>query len=626
MKILASVVGLAIAANALVACGGDDDANAGSSGAGGSGGSPSTSNGGSTSSTSNGSGGSTASGGSMASGGTSSESAGGAAGASGGGPKMNIVELASSNDDFDTLVQALVDTGLDDDLAGEGPFTVFAPTDAAFALLPEGLLESLDEDTLSDILLYHVVQGAVPAAEVVDLETATTLQGDQLDIMVDGDSVVLNGLVQVTSTDIMAENGIIHAIDAVLIPGAFPGNMLEAVSAYPRLSTLAGAVTPDVADALTGDALTLFAPVNSAFEGVALPEATVDLEDILLYHAIPAEVPAAVAETLASAQMANGAFIGVKSDDGLQLFDGSKNTKVTYADIEVDNGVMHVIDQVLSPPGTIAEVAVAAGLTSLVDALGAADVPGSTTSFADAAAGEGPLTVFAPSNEAFDRIPGDLGGALPDVLGAHVIPAAVDSASVAELIANGEASPATLTGSDDDTHEFSLGPDGPLVNHMVRITATDIPARNGLVHLVDSVILPSDVVFPGNLVEAVSAYPNFSSLVDAVTNADPAVATALTGTDALTLFAPENSAFAGIDTTEDLTDVLLYHALPVEADSSFVVANFLPAATTPTAAGSDVTIDADALTVNDSNIVRVDFRTDNGVIHVIDSVLTPPEQ
>lgn len=221
-------------------------------------------------------------------------------------------------------------------------------------------------------------------------------------------------------------------------------------------------------------------------------------------------------------------------------------------------------------------------------------------------------------------IDGSFGDALPDVLGAHVIPTIVDSKTVVETIEADGVSPTTLTGAADDTLALSLGESGVLVNGVVQVVATDIPARNGLIHLIDSVIVPSDVVFPGTIVDAVAAYPIFSSLVDAVTNADAGVASALSGAGPLTLFAPVNTAFDGIDTSANLTNVLLYHVLPVEADSSFVIANFSPAAATETAEGSEVSIDAETLTVNDSNITRVDLRTENGVIHVIDAVLLPP--
>ena len=132
---------------------------------------------------------------------------------------QTIVDVAVANPDFTILVAALQATGLDAALAGEGPFTVFAPDDDAFAKLPAGTLESLLEnpDQLAEILSYHVVSGSVTADQVVGIETATTLQGSDLDISVDGDVVMVNDAT-VTMTDIMASNGVIHVIDTVLLP------------------------------------------------------------------------------------------------------------------------------------------------------------------------------------------------------------------------------------------------------------------------------------------------------------------------------------------------------------------------------------------------------------------------
>ncbi len=131
-----------------------------------------------------------------------------------------ITSVVVANPDFDTLEAAVIAAGLADTLAGPGPFTVFAPTDEAFAALPEGTIEAVlaDTDLLTAILTYHVVSGAVDAATVVTLDSATTLQGGAIAIEVVDGKVILNGAVEVLTTDIIAENGIIHVIDAVLLP------------------------------------------------------------------------------------------------------------------------------------------------------------------------------------------------------------------------------------------------------------------------------------------------------------------------------------------------------------------------------------------------------------------------
>jgi transforming growth factor-beta-induced protein len=131
----------------------------------------------------------------------------------------DIVDTAVADGRFTTLAAALEAADLIETLKGEGPFTVFAPTDDAFAKLPEGTVAGLLEDipTLTNILLYHVVAGKVPAADVVNLSSADTVLGQPVSISVNGDTVNV-GDAQVVITDIETSNGIIHVIDTVLIP------------------------------------------------------------------------------------------------------------------------------------------------------------------------------------------------------------------------------------------------------------------------------------------------------------------------------------------------------------------------------------------------------------------------
>jgi len=138
-----------------------------------------------------------------------------------GGSKMDIVDTAVEADDFNTLATALTEAELISTLKGEGPFTVFAPTDAAFAALPEGTLDSLlaDKEQLTNVLLYHVVSGKVMAEEVSDMngEMVETVSGEEVEISLMYGKVYINGA-QVTTTDIEASNGVIHVIDTVLVP------------------------------------------------------------------------------------------------------------------------------------------------------------------------------------------------------------------------------------------------------------------------------------------------------------------------------------------------------------------------------------------------------------------------
>ena len=133
----------------------------------------------------------------------------------------NIVETASSAGNFNTLAAALDAAGLIDTLEGDGPFTVFAPTDAAFEALPEGTVEMLlkpeNKDKLTAILTYHVVAGKVMSSDVAGIDSATTVNGAEIDVMISGSDVMLNDA-KVTAVDISASNGVIHVIDKVLLP------------------------------------------------------------------------------------------------------------------------------------------------------------------------------------------------------------------------------------------------------------------------------------------------------------------------------------------------------------------------------------------------------------------------
>lgn len=137
--------------------------------------------------------------------------------------QMTIVEVAAGNKDFSTLVAAVKAAGLVETLSGKGPFTVFAPTNAAFEALPEGtvatLLKPENKQKLTDVLTYHVVAGKVMAADVVKLDEAKTVLGQPVTITA-GDAGVMVNKSKVVKTDIVCKNGVIHVIDAVLLPAA----------------------------------------------------------------------------------------------------------------------------------------------------------------------------------------------------------------------------------------------------------------------------------------------------------------------------------------------------------------------------------------------------------------------
>ena len=279
----------------------------------------------------------------------------------------DIVDTAVADGRFTTLVAAVQAAELVDTLKGEGPFTVFAPTDDAFAALPEGTLDSLllpeNKQALTDILLYHVVSGEVMAADVTALTSATTVLGKDVTVKVDMGNVYINEA-QVVITDIATSNGVIHVINAVLLPPADEAAMeekntiVDIAVADGRFTTLVAALTAaDLVETLSGDGpFTVFAPTDDAFaalpagtlDTLLLPESKQALTDILLYHVVSGKVMAADVVTLSGATTVLGKDVTITVKDGKVFLNDT--VQVIITDIEASNGVIHVIDAVLLPP------------------------------------------------------------------------------------------------------------------------------------------------------------------------------------------------------------------------------------------------------------------------------------
>jgi len=275
----------------------------------------------------------------------------------------DIVDTAVADGRFTTLVAAVQAAGLVETLKGDGPFTVFAPTDDAFAKLPAGTVEELlkpeNLETLQNILLYHVVPGKVMAADVTALESAETASGQTVAIKTDMGNVYINDA-KVVITDIETSNGVIHVIDAVLLPPAELTDIVDTAVADGRFTTLVAAVqAAGLVETLKGEGpFTVFAPTDEAF--AKLPEGTVEellkpenletLQNILLYHVVPGKVMAEDVVML-DGQMVDTALegkqIAISVKDGKVYLNDS--TEVIITDIETSNGVIHVIDTVLLP-------------------------------------------------------------------------------------------------------------------------------------------------------------------------------------------------------------------------------------------------------------------------------------
>ena len=272
--------------------------------------------------------------------------------------ESDIVDTAVNAGSFSTLVAAVKAADLVSTLKSDGPFTVFAPTDEAFAKLPKGTVENLlkpeNKDQLIAVLTYHVVAGKVPASKVVGIDSAATVQGGKVSVKVDGDTVMINDS-NVVKTDIACSNGIIHVIDNVLLPPSTPDIVDTAVAAGGFETLVAAVKAAGLVETLKGKGpFTVFAPTDEAF--AKLPEGTVasllepknkeKLVSILTYHVVPGKVMAADVVELSEATTAQGSKVKINAKDDVKINDA----KVIKTDIECANGVIHVIDSVILPP------------------------------------------------------------------------------------------------------------------------------------------------------------------------------------------------------------------------------------------------------------------------------------
>ena len=536
-----------------------------------------------------------------------------------------IMDIVATSPDHTVLQTALETAGLNNTLNGSDNFTLFAPTDAAFGMIPDEVIQAIlaDQDALTAILLYHVTPGPTQAASLQDGQMIMTVNGADITVTIDNGNVFINNA-QVTVTDLAASNGIVHVIDAVLLP---PGvTVMDVIATSDQHTILEAAIdAAGLTETLRGEGpFTVFAPTDDAFQ--ALPAGTIDalladpqglLTDILLYHVLAADVRST---DLMDGQMAttiNGKDVTVRLENGNVFIN---DAQVLLADIETDNGVVHVIDAVLIPPTvTVVDVVVnSPDHTILEAAVLAADL-------AETLSGDGPFTVFAPTDAAFQALPAgtidallaDPSGALTDILLYHVLAADVRSTDLVD----GQMA-TTINGKDVTV---TINANGVFIND-AQVTVADIVTDNGVVHVIDAVLIPPTVT----VVDVVVNSPDHTILEAAVIAAD--LAGTLSGEGPFTVFAPTDAAFQALpagtidallaDPSGALTDILLYHVLAADVRSTDLVDGQM--ATTINGKDVTVTINANGVFINDAQVTVADIVTDNGVVHVIDAVLIPP--
>ena len=474
---------------------------------------------------------------------------------------QDIPTNAQNTGAHDSLVAALSHAGLVSALQADGPFTVFAPTDDAFAAA--GIdLSTFDTDeenaTLSDILLYHVVSGAVASSDVTDGMSAEALNGDDVSFTISEGSVMVNDAT-VTSADVMASNGIIHVIDKVLMPPADLGDIpTVAQGTGIHTSLVAAVVQAELLTTLQGDGpFTVFAPTDDAFAAAGIDLAALDneegkatLTDILLYHVVSGAVPSSAVTDGMSATAVNGDDLSFAVGEGVMVNDAN----VVLADVPASNGVIHVIDKVLMPPAEITEED--------------GDICYNTVTHTVAAG-----ATFAEC---------------------------MAYAYYEDYEMNGQ----TFTGCYNMvTHTFTMVSQAeceayiwtPAVNIAMTASATTI--HNSLVAALTQAELVATLQGDG-------PFTVFAPTDDA--------------------FAAAGIDLAALDNEEGkatLTDILLYHVVSGAVPSSAVTDGMSATAVN----GDDLSFAVgEGVMVNDANVVLADVPASNGVIHVIDKVLMPP--
>ena len=631
---------------------------------------------------------------------------------------LTIVETAQSTPALSLLVDALAKaderegSDLIAALSSEGPFTVFAPTNDAFAALLAQLdgfdsLEDFDTDEekelLGLILQYHVIAGA--AARSTDLEDGQelpTLQGEILTVSLN-DGVFIQDktetAAEVTTPNVDNSNGVVHIINKVLLPQEIldalqeemeeQPNLVELVVATDSLSLLEQAVIKaDLVDTLSSEGpFTVFAPTDDAFVALlevlgeqynSLDDFDTDeeitlLKNILLYHVLPIQVLEADLAAGSVATAFEGNTIDVIAEgESFVLGDASDvNASITGTDITASNGVAHTIDKVLLPQAAldfvaelqlknIAELAIATDdLSLLVDALVRVDA-----GLVEALGGEGPFTVFAPTNAAFVNLLEVLGddynslsdfdteeeiALLVDILKYHVAPG---NPAFAENLIDGQQINTLLD------QKIKIRLDGGVfvedaTDDLAEVVLADQEATNGVVHIINKVLLPQAALDflaslqTQNIVELAQSVPELSILVEALIQADAGLVEALSSGGPLTVFAPTNDAFERLfhdlgsdyhgiedfDTPEEkalLAEVLKYHVLTNQKLSSEEIQGHFEVHTLQ---GEDLGVRrtyTNRIVLNDPTIryIRVigaDNEASNGIVHLINRVLIPQE-
>merc|ERR1719410_1122594 len=479
-------------------------------------------------------------------------------------------------------------------------------------------LSAFTDDVTSELLTYHVLTSKFFAEDVPTTATAVpTLNGADVTVMRDAGTGVVTitdvaGYVStVTMANIAGINGVVHIIDTVMRP--YTHTIVDIAAGNSDLSTLVGALQSTGLDTtLSGTGpFTVLAPTNDAFAAIVVPTNTTILTDILTYHVIGSEVVSSALSSGLVADTVNGQSVTALLESGVFFYDSmGMKAEVTVADVYASNGVIHIIDAVLIPDGTINDI------TGNIVALTSLDIALDATGLDATLSGTGPFTLFAPSNVALSAFNGEI---TEDLLTYHVLAGKTLAADV-------PTTPTELsTVNGDSITVFQNATTGAVTvtdaaGNMASVTTANIVGTNGVVHIIDMVLEYR------NIVELASDRTDLSTLVGALVT--QGLDTTLAGTGPFTVLAPTDDAFALLDAIpsgDALTNVLTYHVIGGNVLStdlaSGLVAETLQMETVTAQIDSGVSFyDSMGRAVQ---VTVADIVGTNGVIHVINMVLLP---
>ena len=561
----------------------------------------------------------------------------------------NIVEVATAAGSFPTLLAAVEAAGLADALSDDSAsLTVFAPTEAAFAALPEGTLDALlaDPEALANILTYHVLDSEVGVGAALDLAptTVATLQGGDIALTKRDDDYLYVNLSQVVDYDIEASNGVIHVIDSVLLPPDLtPSTMTiaEIAQADGNFDTLVTALTAANLVGTVNDpdaSLTVFAPTDAAFE--ELGEAAVNyllnnleiLESTLLYHVVAgAELTSidAIAATGTSLVMANGDEATISLGESGLMIEGAN---IVTTDIVASNGIIHVIDVVLEAPSAVAAplaVTLAADgsfstLSGLIEEAGLAD------ELMDPNAN---MTIFAPTDDAFAQM--KAAGMFTKVLGKETGEHLADftTGSFGDAVVDPETETYTFpTGAQDwagfannaDIYPLTFEEGGSITFTASAATPTNVRFRFEFLPFPDvdpsydteQVLIDSTEPMEYTIEIPSQGENTFSSFLLYIVERDQPVMVSNVVVSNDTTPPPEPDA--------ELVNLLAYHVYGDTVYSGDAIALDGNSIEMLNGEMADISVQDGNLFINDARVVTADIAAGNGVIHAINKVLSLP--